>query len=71
MHEIMHTLGFGHSFDLTASEIMGSSSPGSYTGDPGDGESQDSAVGGDAVARAIVDRLADEMVGWAAVAVGQ
>ena len=29
MHEIMHTLGFGHSFDLTAAEIMGSSSPGS------------------------------------------
>ena len=48
MHEILHTLGFGNSFDLAASEIMGSSSPGSPTGDPGNGESQQSAVGGDA-----------------------
>ena len=50
MHEILHTLGFGNSFDLAASEIMGSSSPTTLTatGDPGNGESQDSAVGGDA-----------------------
>ena len=28
MHEIMHTLGYGHSFDLPPDEIMGSSLPG-------------------------------------------
>ncbi|MCE5266813.1 MAG: hypothetical protein LLG00_02875, partial [Planctomycetaceae bacterium] len=28
MHEILHTLGFGHSYDLASSEIMGSSTAG-------------------------------------------
>ena len=48
MHEIMQVLGFGHSFDLTPAEIMGGSTATSPTGDQGNGESQNSAVGGDA-----------------------